>query len=176
MQGGPPLFDAWRLAQVGADVMAMTQAPPWALAARQRERLRALLQAARSGSRLYREHLRGVGDDAALDDLPTIGRHELMARFDDWVADPALSLSALRDFTADPTAIARSFGGRYHVWESSGTSGQPGVFVHDVGAMAVYDALEALRRSQPRPIEHWFDPFGVGERYAFVGAIDGHFA
>jgi phenylacetate-CoA ligase len=35
------------------------------------------------------------------------------------------------------------------VWESSGTSGQPGIFVQDAQAMAVYDAMEAVRHRPP---------------------------
>ena len=42
--------------------------------------------------------------------------------------------------------------------------------------MAVYDALEATRRHAPRPWARLFDPLGLSERYAFVGAIGGHFA
>ncbi|HSQ71988.1 MAG TPA: AMP-binding protein, partial [Rubrivivax sp.] len=43
-------------------------------------------------------------------------------------------------------------------------------------AMTVYDALEATRSHSPRPWARMFDPFGLGERYAFVGVIDGHYA
>ena len=42
--------------------------------------------------------------------------------------------------------------------------------------MAVYDALEALRRSTPRPLQRWFDPLLMSERIAFIGATTGHFA
>jgi len=39
------------------------------------------------------------------------------------------------------TRIGEPYLGRYVVWESSGTGGQPGVFVQNGAAMAVYDAL-----------------------------------
>ena len=172
----PPLYDPWRQAQVGADVVAMTHASPARLVACQRERLRALLAAARAGSTFYRQRLRGVGDDVALVALPPVSKAELMHHFDGWVTDPALELPALQAFVADPANIGEAFAGRVQVWESSGTSGQPGVFVQDVQAMTVYDALEALRRAPPRPLQRWLDPLGLGERYAFVGATGGHFA
>jgi phenylacetate-coenzyme A ligase PaaK-like adenylate-forming protein len=101
---------------------------------------------------------------------------ELMARFEDWVTDPALRLDALRRFTADPKRIGEPYLGRYTVWESSGSTGEPGVFVQDAGAMAVYDALEALRRPSRRPLQTLLDPWGLRERIAFVGATGGHFA
>lgn len=99
-----------------------------------------------------------------------------MARFDDWVTDPQLKLSELRAFTADPARIGGPYLGKYLVWESSGTSHQPGIFVQDAQAKAVYDALESLRRSAPRPLQRWLDPLSLTERIAFVGATSGHFA
>ena len=111
-----------------------------------------------------------------LDELPVVHRADLMQHFDDWVTDPCLKLAELQAFTADPARIGEAYLGRFSIWESSGTSGQPGVFVQDAQAMAVYDALEALRRSQPMSVLRWMDPLYLGERIAFVGATGGHFA
>ena len=87
-----------------------------------------------------------------------------MRHFDDWVTDPELRLDALRAFTTDRSRIAEPFLGRYVVWESSGSSGEPGIFVQDATAMAVYDALEALRRPELRPLRRLLDPWCLGER------------
>ena len=62
------------------------------------------------------------------------------------------------------------------MWESSGSSGEPGVFVQDAAALAVYDALEALRRPLLRPLQRWLDPWSLRRAHAFIGAIGGHFA
>ena len=40
-------------------------------------------------------------------------------------------LPALRTLCADPRRIAEHYLGRYHVWESSGSPGQPGLVVQD---------------------------------------------
>jgi phenylacetate-coenzyme A ligase PaaK-like adenylate-forming protein len=162
---------------VAADVIAAPLAGHAGLQQRAAQRLSALLRSAAGGSRLYRDLLRG--EDPArvrLADLPVTRKAELMRRFDDWVTDPALELAALRRFTADPAQIAEPFLGRYVVWESSGSSGEPGVFVQDAAAMAVYDALEALRRPLLRPLRRWLDPWSLNERMVFVGATGGHFA
>ena len=88
---------------VALDVLASGQATPSALAARQRSRLVALLNAAVRGSVLYRELLQGRAPGAwPLHALPKVCRGELMARFDDWVTDPELKLAELRAFTANP--------------------------------------------------------------------------
>lgn len=171
------VFDPVRLGAVALDVVAASHATPDGIAARQTRRLARLLDAAQRGSRLYRERLKGRAvDSTPLHALAVVTRRELMQRFDDWVTDPRLKRDELCAFTADSARIGEPFLGRYVIWESSGTSGQPGIFVQDAQTMAVYDALEALRRSTPRPLARWMDPLYLSERMAFVGATTGHFA
>lgn len=170
-----PPFDPWLTWTTAGEVLLATHADAAGLAARRSRRLANLLTRAARESPLYAQQLRGV--DAAraqLQDLPTFSKHDLMARFDDWVTDPALHLDGLRRFTADPSRIADPYLGRYTVWESSGSSGEPSVFVQDAAALAVYDALEALRRRTP--VARLLDPLYLGECIAFVGATGGHFA
>ena len=163
---GEIALDLARVAADGAD----------AVAERQHRRLADLLQAA-TATPHYRAVLRGRDPRrTALQSLAPTGKAELMRQFERRVADPALTLPDLLALCADPQRIAEHYLGRYRVWESSGSTGQPGVFVQDDTAMAVYDALELARRDTPRPWARWFDPFGLAERYAFVGAVGGHFA
>lgn len=170
------LFDPLRLAEVAWDVTCVNVASAEQVRQRQHTRLAALLEAARAAP-MYRQLLEGrATGDIALTDLPVVHKRRLMRHFDDWVTDPALRLPALRAFTADARQIAQPYLGKYQVWESSGTSGTPAVFVQDTRAMAVYDALEGLRRATPRTLYGWPDPNLLGQRMAFVGATSGHFA
>jgi len=173
----PKLGRPWSgTAAVAFDVLAAAAADEAAIAARQAERLGHLLQAAQA-TRFYGRLLRGVDPGrVALNALPATGKAEMMRHWADRVADGQIRLDALRDFCADPDRVAEPFLGRYFVWESSGSTGEPGVFVQDEQAMSVYDALEALRRNSPRGLVRWLDPMYLGERFAFVGAPGGHFA
>ncbi|WP_300174261.1 AMP-binding protein [Rhodoferax sp.] len=172
-----PVFDPLRLGTTSLDVLVSARTTALALAVRQRERLEALLLTARRDSRFYREHLRAILPGVTpLGLLPPVTRHQLMARFDDWVTDPRLTLAGLQAFTADAQRVGEPYLGQYLVWESSGSSHQPGIFVQDARAMAVYDALEMLRRHSPRPTQRWLDPMMLTERIAFVGVTNGHFA
>ena len=172
-----PPFDPWRSSAIAADVLAAAHAGADALAGRRARRLAELFGAAAGGSAIYREVLKGRDPARVrLQDLPIMRKAELMGRFDDWVVDPAIRLDALQRFMADPARVAEPFRERYVVWESSGSSGEPGVFVQDAAAMAVYDALEGLRRPQLRPLQRLFDPWQLRERVVFVGATGGHFA
>lgn len=172
-----PVFDPLRFSSLSVDVLASGRTSAQALEARQQSRLSMLLAAAQQDSPFYREHLRGaVPGITPLRELPSVSRQALMGRFDDWVTDPQLKLSDLRAFTADPERIGQDYLGEYLVWESSGTSHEPGIFVQNARTMAVYDALEVVRRSAPRPAQRWLDPLALTERIAFVGATSGHFA
>lgn len=167
--------DPWQTGLAAVDVLAVSAGGPRMLAERQHERLAALLAAA-SASPIYRERLAGRRGEGSLDGVAPIGKRELMRRFEAWVSDPALRLAELQAWVADPSRIGEAFNGRFVVWESSGSSGEPGIFVQDARAMAVYDALEGLRRAPLNPLRRWFDPWCLAERIAFVGATTGHFA
>ena len=170
-------FDPLHAASIGADILLAGAASPEAIARRQATRLTLLLARAARDSPLYRRLLRGVKPSTVtLDSLPVTNKRELMRRHAEWVCDPRLRLDELRAFVADPTRIGEPYLGRYTVWESSGTSGEPAIFVQDPQAMAVYDALESVRRSPPQPMLQWIDPLRISARSAFVGAITGHFA
>jgi phenylacetate-CoA ligase len=168
---------AWSASAVMLDVLTAMRLEPADIAERQTRRLRALLDATARDSAFYRRRWRGIDvATSRLQDLPVVQKHELMAHFPQWVTDPAITRPALRHFMADARRCGQPFLGRYAVWESSGSSGEPAVFVQDSDALAVYDALEGLRRHSPRPWQRLLDPLMLGERFAFVGAIDGHFA
>lgn len=154
------------------DVIAASQASPKALASSRQRRLHALLEAVK-GSAFYKDRLahRPATLADVPPDVPPVTKRELMGRFDEWVADPRLTLPELRAFLADHSKIGEAFLDRFTVWESTGSSGEPGIFVQDMRTMSVYDALEAWRRASRRT-----DPWCVSKRIAFVGAIDGHFA
>lgn len=161
---------------IGAgDVLWASMAGEPMLQALQARRLEGLLAHAKRSSPLMRRLLRGVDPTRAkLQDLPVTRKPELMQHFDEWVTDPRVKLAALQRFTADAGRIAEPYLGRYTVWQSSGSSGEPGIFVQDGFAMTVYDTLEALRR--PWPARRWLDPWYAAERIVFVGATGGHFA
>jgi phenylacetate-CoA ligase len=170
-------FDPWLTGIIAAEVASASHAGAEALAGLRSRRLAGLLASATRDSPFYRRRLRGANlARPHLPDLPIVHKGDLMRQFDDWVTDSQLRLDDLRRFVADRSLIAEPFLGRYVVWTSSGSSGEPGIFVQDAAAMAVYDALQAWRRPSPRPLSRWLDPWYLGERIAFVGATGGHFA
>ncbi|MEJ8672810.1 hypothetical protein WKI71_44050 [Streptomyces sp. MS1.AVA.1] len=121
-----------------------------ALAHRQRERLASMVDFARSNSPYYRELYRTLPErveNPAL--LPVTHKQDLMARFDDWVTDPEVTIHRLRAFVADRRRVGERFLGRYLVTTTSGTTGHRGLFLLDDHEAAVVRALSlrAARRS-----------------------------
>lgn len=174
----PAYFNLAQWAQAAGDVWSGTWLGAEAIAARAQTRLRALLRFARAHVPLHRRRLRDFPGAAAirLADLPVLRKADLMADLPASLAVSDLDRAAIDAFLADPSRIGTPLAGRFAVWTSSGSTGVPGIFVHDGDALAVYDALELLR-FRGLSVAPWpAGPFLAGKRYAMVAAVEGHFA
>jgi phenylacetate-coenzyme A ligase PaaK-like adenylate-forming protein len=169
----PPL-DLWFSEVIAADVATAAAATPAGIAERRNRRISALLESAIHRSPFYRRLLKARRAAPCLADMPVVRKPELMGRFDGWCTDPAIRLGGARRFLADASKLGEPFLDKYLLWESSGTSGEPGIFVQDAAALAVYDALELLRR--PDSFSRLISLWTVAEKIVFVGATGGHFA
>ena len=149
-----------------------------AIAAAAERRTRALIEHAGAHSPFYRERWRGAALDAvALEDLPVVTRRELMGRFDDWLADRSVDRDAVTRFLADRSRIGALLDGKYAVWKSSGSTGEPGIYLQDLDALAVYDALLAIELRAVDVASHYaWGMVAQGGRAALVAATGDHFA
>ncbi|MFZ5541839.1 MAG: AMP-binding protein [Pseudomonadota bacterium] len=173
-----PFVDPLYAAQAGWEVWLGGRLAAKEIAARRDARLRATIEFARVYSPYYRALYRDLPPtgDVALEELPVVHKRALMQHFDEVVTDPAVTRAGVARFVADPRRIGRPFLGRYAVWSSSGTCGEPGYFVQDGRALAVYDALELLRFRAANAAAGAAMVWAAPQRYALVAAIDGHFA
>jgi phenylacetate-coenzyme A ligase PaaK-like adenylate-forming protein len=151
---------------------------PLGMGVRQRDaRLAALLAAAFNDSPFYRQRRPGRGTALPrLDQVAPVEKAELMQHFDDWATDRQISRAGIDAFLREPAHLGDAYLGRYLVWTSSGTTGEPGIFVQDEQSLAAFDALDALRlHGGPSALLPW-PAWGGLPRYAFVAATGGHFA
>jgi phenylacetate-coenzyme A ligase PaaK-like adenylate-forming protein len=140
------------------------------------ERLAQLLGAALSGSPFYRQRYPRRGDAPRLDRFAPVSKAELMHHFDDWATDREIQRAGVEPFIHDAQRIGDPYLGRYLVWTSSGTTGEPGIFVQDALSLAAFDALDTLRLQHlAAPAQPW-PMWGQRQRFAFVAATGGHFA
>lgn len=92
-------------------------------------RLQALRRFALRRSPFYRQFHKGL-EGKPLCALPVLTKRRLMDAYDELVTDRAVRLADVREHIAD-NASHRLFHGRYKVCATSGTSGQPGIFLYD---------------------------------------------
>jgi phenylacetate-coenzyme A ligase PaaK-like adenylate-forming protein len=173
-----PFFDAARWARVAGDVWSGSWLDAEHVANRAQQRLTSLLRFARDHVPLYQRLHQGLPPVSRLKlaDLPVLTKAQVMAALPESLAERSLSRERIDAFLADPSRIGALLADRYVVLTSSGSTGVPGIFVHDRDALAVYDALELLRFRGVSASPLRAGPFLATERYAMVAAIEGHFA
>jgi phenylacetate-CoA ligase len=163
--------------RIAGDLWRAEAQGPGGLRRRQQVRLTALVAHARAYSRYFRRAYEGIGyGPVTLQELPVTQKPELMAHFDEWVADRRITREDVDAFVADPTLSGVRFLDRYFVCRSSGTTGRPGIFVADPTAIAAARAayavagLHLLRRSR------WRRLVAGGLRQVRLVGTGGHFA
>jgi len=167
----------WEVASRMLDIWWTRAAGRQAVAAAAARRTSELIELARRSSPFYRDAWRSLPKHVRLCDLPVVTKRELMSRFDEWPTDRSLARRAVDAFLADRSRIGEFFRGRYLLWKSSGTTGEPGIFAQDRQALAVYDALLAVQlQSSPAAAAFAWGLFAQGGRAALVSATGDHFA
>ncbi len=111
----------------------------------QKERLRAMVAWAKKNSPYYARLYRDVPEDFKLSDLPPVSKADLMAHFDEWVTDQCVKLADVREFMNDMDNVGRRFRGKYLVFTTSGSTGNPLVMLADKTVSNVMSAVNALR-------------------------------
>ena len=163
----------WLLRDIGR---ARRQGPP-GLAARQRDRLADQVAYARTHSPYYRDLFRRLPDRVETSEcLPASTKPQLMERFDDWVTDPAVTLTEVRAFVDDPATIHQRFHGKYRVLTSSGSTGARGIYLLDQRDQAVTTALTLRFFLSILSAPDYVQVLARGARVAGLVAVGGHFA
>lgn len=159
------------------DVRRATRGGIEAIEERQRSRFTEIVAHARSQSRFYRELYKDVPAEIVSESrLPTTDKKTLMERFDDWATDRNVTIEKAREFAANPELIGERFLGKYTLATTSGTTGTPGIFIIDDGAMRVTSAIML------RVLRSWLGVVdvtqivGAGRRLAMVADLGHHSA
>jgi len=168
-----PPFDTWLWTQALTETLWAGLDPAGAGRYLRERRLARLLARTQAVSPLY--HQRNPAARCLADFTP-VSKAELMAHFDNWATDRRIKLKQARLFVSEPEHVGNGWLDDYLLWTSSGTSGEPGIFVQDAGSLAAFDAIDALRLRGSQASTYQLGIWGMGQRFAFVGAIGGHFA
>lgn len=171
-------FDQWNSAALAAQVIWLRSLGAAAVHATGQARFDALTRHARVHSPFYRNAWKHLPEGPLrLADLPVVTRRTLMTAFDDWCTDRSVNRAAVDAFLAERAHIGERFLDRYIVWMSSGTSGEPGIFIQDSAALAAYDALVSAQLAGPALARcDWQAVAAQGGRAALITADADHFA
>jgi phenylacetate-CoA ligase len=147
--------------------------------AHQRMRLVALLEHARSTTPIYRERLAGLvlDDPDVLSKIRPITKSEIMARFDETIANGAITRADVEAFTEDRARVGQLYRDDFMLATTSGTTGRVGYFVTDRLAWARLNGALLARILRHRLIPREIVRFCFGRRYrmAMAVATEGHF-
>jgi phenylacetate-CoA ligase len=167
----------WRWLTRSAEIWWTRRAGLGAVQSVREDRLAALIAFARRHSPYYADAYCDTPANAPLEALPVATKRVLMARFDEWVTDREVTRAGVEAFIGDRERIGELFLGRYVVWKSSGTTGEPGIFVQDAQALDVYDALIAAQLEAAGVAERVAGGMAAhGGRAALIAATGEHFA
>ncbi|MEG0397295.1 MAG: phenylacetate--CoA ligase family protein, partial [Oscillospiraceae bacterium] len=111
----------------------------------QEERLHKMVLWAKENSPYYAQHYKNIGTDFNLSDLPPTNKVELMAHWNEWITDKEISLAQVNEFMSDIDNIGRKLNGKYLVFTTSGSTGNPLVALCDSTTNNIMGAVNAVR-------------------------------
>lgn len=103
---------------------------PAEVIAHQQSELKDLIQFARQYSPFYQRLYAHLPTDIqTLQQLPPVTKPALMAHFDEWATDRAITRASADAFLADKTLVGQPYLEQYFLSTTSGSSGQRGIFI-----------------------------------------------
>lgn len=111
----------------------------------QQQRLKELVTYAKANSPYFAKLYEGINDNAPLSSLPVTNKVEMMAHFDEWLTDRSISKDKVERFMSDLSNIGRKIDGKYLVYSTSGSTGNPCVVLYDDTTINVSSAIGVLR-------------------------------
>jgi phenylacetate-coenzyme A ligase PaaK-like adenylate-forming protein len=168
---------------MGRQITGMQQAwrilrmKPAEVIAYQQEQLHDLIQFARKHSPFYQQlYARLPTDIQKIQQLPPVTKPQLMANFDGWVTDRAITRKTVDAFLADKTLVGQLYLERYMLSTTSGSSGQRGIFIQNPKDELPYRLLNMLQTGMfsPRTLRRrirWVTISATGDHFGSVSAF-----
>lgn len=111
----------------------------------QQSRLKALISYVKANSPYFAELYKDIDENSPLTDLPATNKKEMMSNFDAWMTDRAITKSKVEEFMSDVSNVGTKLDGKYLVYATSGSTGNPCIMLYDDTTISVSSAIGALR-------------------------------
>ncbi|MGM0437378.1 MAG: hypothetical protein ACQEQD_03810 [Bacillota bacterium] len=139
----------------------------------QDKKLRKLLFYAYDNSNFYKNLYNEKGikrkdlNDIKLENLPVVNKEIIMKNFDEIITKKNVTKKKIENFLEKQQNPTELYNNKYRIIHTSGSTGRIGIFVY--GAIE-WDFIKAVSLRM-------FSNFGLKpKRYAYIGAVDGHYA
>ena len=111
----------------------------------QKQRLSELVAYVRANSPYFARLYQEIDDEAPLSSLPATNKVEMMAHFDEWLTDRNITTDKINRFMSDISNVGKKLDGKYLVYTTSGSTGNPCTVLYDDTAINVSSAIGVLR-------------------------------
>lgn len=111
----------------------------------QQKRLTEHIAYVKENSPFFSELYSGISPETPLNAFPVTNKLMLMDNYDRWHTDPDISLEKVREFMKNTDNVGRKLDGKYLVFTTSGSTGNPCIVLYDDNAMNVSSAIGITR-------------------------------
>ncbi|MEG0282929.1 MAG: AMP-binding protein [Clostridia bacterium] len=111
----------------------------------QNKRLKKLVEYAKQNSPYFKDLYAGIDKDFNLEELPITNKIDMIKNFDSWITDSNISMQKIEEFTSDIENVGRMIDGKYLIFKTSGSTGNPAIVLYDKQNIGVASAVAAFR-------------------------------
>ena len=111
----------------------------------QQKRLKELISYAKKNSPYFAKLYENVNENTPLSSLPVITKKDMMDHFDSYLTDPSITKAKVEHFISDISNVGTKLDGKYLIYTTSGSTGNPCIVVYDDSTINVSSAIGVLR-------------------------------
>ncbi|MBQ5319357.1 MAG: phenylacetate--CoA ligase family protein [Oscillospiraceae bacterium] len=111
----------------------------------QQERLKELVSYVKENSPYFADLYKNANENTPLSEMPVTNKKEMMVNFDKWLTDSSITKEKVEDFMSDVSNVGTKLDGKYLVYTTSGSTGNPCIMLYDESTINVSSAIGALR-------------------------------
>ena len=111
----------------------------------QSKRLKQIVEYARNNSPYFKELYSDINPNFGLEELPPTNKVEMMKNFDTWITDSNISMQRIEEYMGDIENVGRMIDGKYLIFKTSGSTGNPAIVLYDKRNIDVASAVAAFR-------------------------------
>lgn len=111
----------------------------------QNKRLKKIVNYVKNNSEYFKKLYSSINDNFELNQLPVTNKIEMMSNFDIWLTDKSMNMQRILEFTSNVDNVGRMIDGKYLIFKTSGSTGNPIIVLYDKKNIEVASSVAACR-------------------------------